>query len=507
MCHLTPTVRSLQQAIPNGCPAKALEPSQRLKIGLQALAGSQPITTLADRFDVSRKFVYQQSHKAEEALNKAFSPDPWANADDQLLFYLPVTKAWLKQLVLALILICHSSFRGVVELLRDLFDWRLSVGTFYHIVQAAIKQASPYNAQQHLANVRVGAHDEIYQAGQPVLVGVDAHSTYCYLLSLEDNLDADTWGVRLLELADRGFAPDATVADGGRCLRAGQQLALPKAPCRGDVFHALREVQHVVTFLENRAYDALAMVERLERKHAAARCRGKSNLSLGQKLRQARASMKKAIPLSDDMSTLYGWLRHDILSLAGPCHADRLELYDFVVAELRRLAPQCPHRLEDICRYLENFRDPLLAFAEQLDQELDQLAEQFQVPVARLRELLLVLDMPHQSSRRWTKDAVLRQQLRDRYHPLQVALSQIMRNTIRASSVVENLNSRLRNYFFLRRQLGPDYLNLLQFFLNHRRFQRSEHPERVGKSPAELLTRQAHPHWLEMLGYTPFRRN
>jgi len=72
--------------------------------------------------------------------------------------------------------------------------------------------------------------------------------------------------------------------------------------------------------------------------------------------------------------------------------------------------------------------------------------------------------------------------------------------------VVENLNSRLRNYFFLRRHLGPDYLALLQFFLNHRRLERSDHPERVGKTPAELLTGQAHPHWLEMLGYTRFSR-
>jgi len=78
--------------------------------------------------------------------------------------------------------------------------------------------------------------------------------------------------------------------------------------------------------------------------------------------------------------------------------------------------------------------------------------------------------------------------------------------TVRASSVVENLNSRLRNYFFLRRHLGPDYLALLQFFLNHRRLERSDHPERVGKTPAELLTGQAHPHWLEMLGYTRFSR-
>jgi hypothetical protein len=90
---------------------------------------------------------------------------------------------------------------------------------------------------------------------------------------------------------------------------------------------------------------------------------------------------------------------------------------------------------------------------------------------------------------------------------LREAVAELLAQVVRASSVIENLNSRLRSYFFLRRHLGGDYLALLQFFLNHRRFVRSEHAERVSKSPAELLTGQSQPHWLEMLGYTPFSRN
>ena len=50
------------------------------------------------------------------------------------------------------------------------------------------------------------------------------------------------------------------------------------------------------------------------------------------------------------------------------------------------------------------------------------------------------------------------------------------------------LNSRLRNYFTLRRQLGGQYLGLLQFFLSHRTFLRSRVPERFSKSPKELMT-------------------
>ena len=84
-----------------------------------------------------------------------------------------------------------------------------------------------------------------FRPARPVLVGVDTASTFCYLLSLEEHRDADTWGVRLLELADRGFAPEATVADFGSGLRAGQNLALPDVPCRGDVFHLLHDLEQV----------------------------------------------------------------------------------------------------------------------------------------------------------------------------------------------------------------------------------------------------------------------
>ena len=100
----------------------------------------------------------------------------------------------------------------------------------------------------------------------------------------------------------------------------------------------------------------------------------------------------------------------------------------------------------------------------------------------------------------------MREHLGGRFHQVQLAVAALAEDTVRASSLVENLNSRLRTYFFLRRHLGSDYLALLQFYLNHRRLKRSDRPERVGKTPAELLSGQAHPHWLEMLGYTRFAR-
>ena len=121
-------------------------------------------------------------------------------------------------------------------------------------------------------------------------------------------------------------------------------------------------------------------------------------------------------------------------------------------------------------RALVNQRDELLAFAAQLDRDLAALAAEFQLPVATLREVFNVAVLDLENPSRWPREIVLRRQLGNRFFPLCEALSELARLTVRASSVIENLNSRLRSYFFLRRHLGPDYLALLQFFLNHRRF-------------------------------------
>jgi hypothetical protein len=510
MCYPTPAALTLQQlalqqAIPNTCSAKALPPSQRQQIGLQALAGAQSVTNLANDFDVSRKFVYQQSARAEHALQDAFAPQP---ADDQVLFYIPVTKQWLRQLILGLVLICHSPLRGVVELLRDLFDYDISLGTVFNTVQSAVAPARQHEHAQDLSRVRVGAHDEIFQAGQPVLVGVDALSSYCYLLSLEEHRDADTWAIRLLEAQQRGFDPDFVVADAGTALRAAQAQIMPDKPCRSDVFHALNEVVEVVGKLENRAYEFMTTCAVKERKIARDRHRGQRlNPGFVKQFNDDAKKQTQAIALADEVAILARWLRYDVLGLAGPCHAERLALYDFIVSELKDRVAQIPHLLGPLVTYLKSQRDDVLAFAAQLDDDLANLAAAFAIPVEQVRDLFAVQTLPLDSAKRWYRDAPLRRSLGERYFPLSQALDDIRRNTVRASSLVENLNSRLRSYFFLRRHLGNDYLTLLQFFLNHRRFERSDRPERVDKSPAELLTGQNHPHWLELLGYSRFSRN
>ena len=133
MCILSPVQ-------PLASRAATLAGSARQQLALDALAGL-PISHIAQDQHVSRKFVYQQLHQAHDALDHAFAPPPCD--PPQLLFWLPVTKPWLRQLVLGLVLICHSSLRGVTELLADLFDHPLSLGTVHNILHQAVASRTP----------------------------------------------------------------------------------------------------------------------------------------------------------------------------------------------------------------------------------------------------------------------------------------------------------------------------------------------------------------------------
>lgn len=485
------------------CRAKTLEPGQRGHLALEVLTGSRSVAQAARDEGVSRKFVGAQVELARQAVQHAFEPDSAdtpPGADERVLFWLPVTGRLIRRLVLSLILGCHSSYRGAVALLTEVLGIAISLGTIHNLVCAAAVSARRINERADLSGVRIGAHDEIFQNGQPVLVGCDVESTYCYLLSLEEQRDAQTWGLRLMELSDHGWQPDATIADGGRGLRAGQQLASPGLPCRGDVFHALREVGQVATYLENRAYGTITAREQQERRRRQAKRQGRGNQHSKQ-LAQARQEESRAVRLAADVSLLVSWLRDDVLSVCGPDVATRRELFDFLIVELERLVPQCVHRLAPVIRALRHQRDDLLAFAEELDHSLTALAAEHQVSVEVVREVL-TLRAPH-TTKHWQAEAALRRQLGERFHALRTAVAALADHTIRASSVVENINSRLRNYFFLRRHLSGEYLDLVRFYLNHHRFPRSDRPERVGHSPHELLTGQTQPHWLDQLTNPP----
>jgi hypothetical protein len=481
--------------------AAALSESDRQELAVQALARAATVNDPAVQYGTSRKFVYQQMHKAGAALDDAFMS---AAPDEEVLFTLTVTKAWLRQVIVGLALICHSSYRGVVEFLRDLLGISISVGSVHQVLQFVTQNAGVLNRDQDLSGIRVGLHDEIFHDGKPVLTGVDAASTYCYLLAAAHHRDADTWGVHLLDATEQGLKPEYTIADAGQGLRAGQKVAWDAVPCHGDVFHIQRQCEGLANTLARLAKGATSRCKTLQANIARDAARHPDDhLASELALALAWQAETKARRLACDVRTLIHWLSHDVLALAGPMLTTRQVLFDFIVEELSYREAEDVRRIRPVRVALQNQRNDLLAFAGVLDAKLAAIAQTHGVTEPLVREACVLHRLPSTSAAYWQGWNQLRAKTGGKFHTLFVAVKQAMAQTPRSSSLVENLNSRLRNYFTLRRHLGGSYLDLLQFFLNHRSFMRSRVAERTGKSPRELMTGQGHAHWLTLLGLGP----
>jgi len=482
-------------------PAQRISSEQRKKLALKLIQNEKPVNQLADEQKVSRKFLYEQKSKAISAIDQAFNQK---GQNDKVLFHIPVTKDWLGQVVLALILNCRGSFRGVIKTFPDVFGTTISIGTVYNIIQDATLKACVTNSKQDLNNVRYGANDEVFHGNKPVLTGVDIPSLYCYLLSEEDQRDSDTWAIHLLDLVKQGFDPDYTVADFGSGLREGQKIACLHIPCHGDVFHIIQTLQELKRYFANRLKSRISYLETIEIKMEKAKIKG-SPQKLSKILSNARKDKEKFDELSKSINILGGWMQHDILKTEGPDPETRRDLYNFIVDEIKKLESIHSHRIKSVRTTLENQRDTVLAFVDVLNLKFEFISQRYDVPLYLLWKLCELQRYSQSGVTYYDKEKELRQILKHQFYDLQSQVIEAMKNVHKASSSVENLHSRLSGYFSLRKHIGNNYLELLRFYLNHTPFLRSENPERVGKTAAEVLTKKQHPHWLEMLGYKRFQ--
>ena len=326
--------------------AASLAPEQRKNLAIRVLAQGESITNLALKEQVSRKFLYQQKQKASMALDDAFTP---INKNEDVLFYLPITKKWLHQLILALILICHSSYRGVIEVLRDLFDYRISIASIHNLVYSHAELAKEINEKQDLSSIKIDLKDEIFQGSRPVLTGIDNFSTYCYLLTLVKHRDEDTWGYYLLNLTEnQGLKPERTIADAAKGLRAGQSAAWPETPCNGDIFHIKCQYQKMLLALERLGIKAIRARENIEKKLAKINRRDPNFKELCERLISALEKEEVALQLHDDVQILINWLSKDVFSLAGADYNERIELFNFILEELKSREELCRHRIRPV---------------------------------------------------------------------------------------------------------------------------------------------------------------
>lgn len=488
--------------INQSCPAHILDLEQRKDLALKLISNDDSVSNMSRDNKVSRKFLYQQKDKALQAIDAEFREKD----DDEVLFNLPVTKSWLSSFVLCLLLHCRSSKRGVQKVFHDALDHSISIGTIYNIESKAEAEAMSINASQDLSNINTAIPDELYHNDKPILSGVDAKSLYCYLLSQESHRDGDTWAIHLLDCQEQGLNPDRFIADDGSGLRAGHKTAYNNIPVDGDTFHIIKSMLETRLYFRNKYATAVTAWIDLADKMDNARLKGKGN-KYSRKLNIAAQHEEDMFYLTQNIETLVSWMQMDVLQSAGLSFEDRSELYDFIVSEFKALEVIHSHRLKELRTSLENQKNQILGFVQVLEYAFHRIAVDHNVSEQQVWEMCSLLRCQHGSDKYSIRCIPLLTALGDeRFDALEDAVIEALGTTEKTSSMIENFNSRIRPYLFLRKIISNDYLGLLRFYFNHTPFLRSKHEYRQGKTAAEVMTGKAHPHWLEMLGLTKFTK-
>jgi hypothetical protein len=302
----------------------------------------------------------------------------------------------------------------------------------------------------------------MFQHNKPVLTGVDIPSLYCYLLSLNEQRDGDTWAIHLMDLQKKGFNPERVFADDGSGLRAGHQYVFPNTPCDADHFHISKSLMELRRYFRNCLKSSVShrflMDSRMNELIDTSRAAKQEN-----KVAQARKEETKFRYLSESIDTLIIWIEHDVFNKAGRNPNVRRELFDFIVAEFRKLEKIHPHRIRAIRVKLKNQRNLLLAFADVLNNKFSQIAEQFSLSLETIWSLCELQRCKQSNDNYAIRSMPLQYQLAEQYDEIEDAVIAAMNTTEKTRSMVENLNSRIRPYFFLRREIGDGYLTSCNF--------------------------------------------
>ena len=456
------------------------------------------MTQIAQAYWISRTFLYQLLLAANLQLEVLFS-------DEKLLFQ--KDHQHFEHLLLLLRLEGHCSLLSIAAILKALQYHPNSVGYLSQFFQS-VGQTLPATLLMSSKKLVFYLSDEIFAIHAPILVTIDAQSTAILKIELASDRSADTWKAHFEALEDHQFFSLGMASDRGTGLVAGYQAACDLALWVADYFHEFRDLFKVLHQLERKAYTAI--VKEYDAARIFANAKSESNLHTRlQHYDTAHRACEQAIALYDQLAVLLHLLRealqlcsdHGKLRTQEDVRSDLKLLFD-MIQELDCAA--IPKTLKPIRNHIDDILVPFKQ-AEDIDAELRLV-----VPHDALDFLVMAWHHDHfayQSGSKQQRDlqserdfwlACAEGLLGDEFDALKTLVFDKLNTIVRASSLVEMVNSLIRPYLnSCKGQITQETLNLIMFYHNHRRYKSGK---RQGKAPIELLTGEPlEAPWWELL--------
>ena len=456
------------------------------------------MTQLAQEYHISRTFLYHLLSVATCQLEALFSDDKQ---------YVQNGQGQFEQLLFLLRLEGKCSIASLSSILKALDYPPNSVGYLSEFFQS-YGRLLPSTLSIGAQTVVFYLSDEIFASHTPILLTLDAQSTA--ILKIERAADrlATTWQTHFETLDDHGFHHIGMASDRGVGLVSGYQAAYGESLWVSDQFHEFQELFNRRRHLERKAYAAIGKEDDAAAKFAHA----KSESNLQKRLQQyehAHQACEQAIARYDQLDLLLHLLC-EVLHLCSPF--GRLRTVASVRSELTLLLSMIQElddaKLPEILKPIQAHIDDIVVPFQQVEsihaQLLDNMSQQ------TLDVLVLAWHHEHLSYQSHAKKKHDHQRERqewlnvaeglldEQFEPLQAWVFEKLDSIVRASSLVEMVNSLIRPYLnSCKSQITQETLNLIMFYHNHRRYKSGK---RKGKAPIELLTGQPlEADWVDLL--------
>lgn len=456
------------------------------------------MTQIAKEHRISRTFLYDLIFVANLHFEMLFSAER-----------LPVENGrhHLEQLVLLLRLEGKCSIPSISSILQALGHRPNSVGYLSQFLKSC-GSSLPSTFSMASQKFVFYLSDEIFAINAPILVTIDARSTAILKIELASDRSAETWRAHFANLEDHSFYSLGMASDRGTGLVAGYQAAVEAALWVCDYFHEFRDLFKLLHQLERKAYAAIGAEDDAARKFENAK--SESNLEKRlQPYEEARRACAQAVALYDQLAILLQLLR-EALQLCSP--SGTLRTVEGVRSELTLLFQMieglnCAAVTDTLKPIKKHIDDLLVPFkqSEEIDAQLREV-----VPGDVLGFLVLAWHHDHFFHQSRSKQKRYHQAERDEwlsfaegllgddFESFKALVFEKLETIVRASSLVEMVNSLIRPYLdSCKGQITQGTLNLIMFYHNHRRYKGGR---RAGKAPLELLTgERLQAEWWELV--------
>ena len=454
---------------------------------------------IAQERQISRTFLYQLSWAARYHLEVLFS-------DPQHLVQPP--ESLLEPWILSLRLEGKCSIPSISSIFKH-FDYQPgSVGYLSECLQA-YGRSVPSTLPMAQKKVVFYLSDEIFAIRTPILVTIDAQSTAILKIELASDRSAKTWETHFKALDAHHFHSLGMASDRGVGLKAGYQAACKDGFWVCDQFHEFQDLFNHCHQLERQAYRAIAGEHEAAEKFANAKSEATLQKRL-EKYEKAKKSCEHAIERYDQLDFLLSMLS-ETLHLCSSL--GRLRTVEGVRSDLIRILNLMEEDIKDeklpkLLKPIRSHLDDLLVPFRQVERIHADLLEL--MPEQIVDALVLSWHHDHLSYQSHGKKKHYHQReseywlnfseglLDERFDALKSLVFENLDSIVKASSLVEMVNSLIRPYLNSSKgQMTQETLNLIMFYHNHRRYKGGR---RQGKAPIELLTGETlQGDWIDLL--------